>query len=100
MIASDPEQRYKTMVDLTDDRDPKPWQMLLKACGLTMNAGPVVWLEAIDETTRALARMQSVNLVPENGVESSQLLDHLIGATHPAPLVAAAPHDVDCWARS
>lgn len=75
-------------VDLTDDRNPKPWQMLLKACGLTMSAGPVAWLEVIDETAGALARMQSVNLVAENGVESSQLLDHLIGATHPSPLVA------------
>ena len=50
-------------VDLTDDKDPAPWDLLMKGCGCDLGTDVPGWLKARDEVRRYLGRKQSVNLV-------------------------------------
>ena len=64
-------------VDLRDDRQVGPWQLLLSACGADLGCEAPGWLEARDEVRRFLERRQSVNLVVRGRVAWRQLIDQL-----------------------
>lgn len=50
-------------VELQDEGDPHPWELLLKACGAGLGATAPAWLAARDEVAAELRRHKSVNLV-------------------------------------
>ncbi len=54
-------------VDLRDDREASPWDLLLKSCELEpLGVSAPTWLGALDQTERHLERGESVNLVVKN----------------------------------
>ncbi len=53
-------------VDLQDDGDGAPWDLLLKACDADLGVAANDWLAARDEVLRHLGRGESVNLVVRN----------------------------------
>jgi len=65
-------------VDLRDDRQPAPWDLLLSASEAYLGVDGPRWLAIRDEVQRFLERKQSVNLVVRgDGVAWRQLIDHL-----------------------
>lgn len=50
-------------IDLRDDSQSDPWQLLLRGCGAEFGTSAPAWLCARDEVATALARFRSVNLV-------------------------------------
>ncbi len=64
-------------VDLTDERIPQPWDLLLQACDAHLGTSAPSWLAARDETRRFLERGQSVNLVVDYDIAWRELLDDL-----------------------
>ena len=65
-------------VDLCNDRDDAPWDLLLKSCEGQLDVSPTQWLDARDEVARYLQRDQSVNLVCDGGLKAWRpLLEHL-----------------------
>jgi len=61
-------------VDLRNDREPTPWDLLLKACEADLGVAAPSWLRARDDIARLLRRNQSVNLVVKGKPRWSELV--------------------------
>ena len=68
-------------VDIRDDRDPAPWDLLLQACDADLGTAPPDWLRARDEVVLHLERNQSVNLVVKGKVKWRELVHHVARKT-------------------
>lgn len=65
-------------VDLRNDSDSVPWELLIKSCHGQLDVSPVHWLQVRDEIARYLQRGQSANLVADAGVKAwRSMLEHL-----------------------
>ena len=63
---------------LIDDRQPEPWNALLRECGANgLGTDAPAWLEARDEIVELIGRGQSVNLVTQGEPNWRGLLTHL-----------------------
>nr|WP_294527857.1 toll/interleukin-1 receptor domain-containing protein [uncultured Rhodopila sp.] len=65
-------------VDLRDDSEPAPWDLLLRECGSTLGATAPDWLAARDEVIRCLASNRSVNLVIVNNPKWRELVQDVV----------------------
>lgn len=65
MPAEFPQDRkqWPLYIDLSDDLQPDPWQLLLRGCAAEFGTSAPAWLCARDEVAEALRRFRSVNLV-------------------------------------
>ena len=61
-------------VDLTNDKVPDQWDLLLKACQADLGCSAPGWLKARDDLVRYLRRHDSVNLVIRNNPKWRELL--------------------------
>ena len=62
--------------NLIDDRQPEPWNALLRECGANgLGTDAPAWLEARDEIVELIGRGQSVNLVTNGKFKCDGLLD-------------------------
>jgi hypothetical protein len=65
------------LVDLRDDKQPDPWNALLRQCGANLGATAPDWLAARDGLVQYLERCQSVNLLVKGNVAWYELLIHI-----------------------
>ena len=64
-------------VDLTNDRLPDQWDLLLDACGADLGTDVPHWLDARDSVVQFLERRQSVNLRVTGKPAWRKLLEHI-----------------------
>jgi hypothetical protein len=64
-------------VDLSNDKEPAPWKLLLDACGADLGATAPEWLKARDDIVGFLERDKSVNLVVKGNPKWRQPIDHI-----------------------
>ncbi len=71
-------QANPVYVDLRDERDPKAWGLLLRACRADLGTTAPDWLRARDEIVLHLDRNQSVNLVVKGKLKWRELVHHVV----------------------